>query len=190
MNKVLYEKKRKDLETLEKMAKQGLCHLYYFDESGIDRNPSISYCWQEKNKTLPIPSASNRKRINMLGFLNIVDSSLKSYVIEDKVDSDVVVSIFDDFSKTLSKTTVVVLDNASFHKSKVFKQNKDIWEQRGLYLFYLPPYSPQLNPIEILWRFIKYIWIDYRAYLSNDNLLEYINDVLHNYGSKYIINFD
>jgi len=100
--------------------------------------------------------------------------------------------VFDDFTLTLTKPTVVILDNASYHKSKKFKEHLPKWFNRGLTLLYLPPYSPELNIIEILWKFMKYYWIEYTAYLSYDNLLEYVKKVFDNYGTgdgKYYINF-
>lgn len=85
---------------------------------------------------------------------------------------------------------MVILDNASYHKSKKFKSNIGKWARRGLLLLYLPPYSPQLNIIEILWKFMKYYWIEYTAYLSYDNLLEYVKKIFSNYGNEeYKINF-
>ncbi len=60
---------------------------------------------------------------------------------------------------------------------------------QGLTLLYLPPYSPQLNIIEILWRFMKYIWIDYKAYLSFENYEEYIKMIFAKYGEDFLINF-
>lgn len=128
------------------------------------------------------------KRINVLGFLS-KNGTLKSYITHNRVNSDKVIKVFDDFAKSLSKPTVVVLDNASYHKSKKFKANLYRWMNQGLTLLYLPLYSPQLNIIEILWRFMKYIWIDYKAYLSFDNLKEYIQTILKKYGEKFIINF-
>jgi hypothetical protein len=56
-------------------------------------------------------------------------------------------------------------------------------------IFYLPPYSPHLNIIETLWRFMKHVWIDYRAYLSIDNLRNYIKNIFIYYGIFYIIDF-
>ena len=53
----------------------------------------------------------------------------------------------------------------------------------------MPPYSPQLNIIEILWRFMKYIWIDYTAYLSFDNLKVYIETIFKKYNKDFIISF-
>jgi transposase len=128
----------------------------------------------------------------VLGFLSR-NGTLKSYIADGKVNSDKVIEVFDDFTLTLAKPTVVILDNASYHKSKKFKANLSKWYNRGLTLMYLPPYSPQLNIIEILWKFMKYYWIEYTAYLSYDNLLEYVKKIFDNYGTKkgqYFINFN
>jgi transposase len=62
---------------------------------------------------------------------------------------------FEAFSKTLKKKTVVVMDNASVHTSEEFEECLSQWKKQGLIIKYLPPYSPELNLIEILWRNIK-----------------------------------
>ena len=51
-----------------------------------------------------------------------------------------------------SKYIIVVLDNASIHKSK---KVKEYCKKNNIYLVYLPPYSPDLNPIEKLWKKVK-----------------------------------
>ena len=51
---------------------------------------------------------------------------------------------------------MLVMDNASIHTSAIFQDQLPKWEQQGLDIFYLPAYSPELNLIEILWRFMKY----------------------------------
>jgi len=58
-----------------------------------------------------------------------------------------------------------------------------------LKIFRLPSYSPELNLIEILWRFIKYEWIELQAYKSWNDFVEYIENVIKNFGIKYKINF-
>ncbi|MDR3194482.1 MAG: transposase [Tannerella sp.] len=56
-------------------------------------------------------------------------------------------------------------------------------------VFFLPPYFPELNPIEILWRRIKYGWIPFDACLCFQNLKERLSYVLANFGVKYDIIF-
>lgn len=62
--------------------------------------------------------------------------------------------------------TVVVLDNARFHKAKAIKQKEPSWQAKGLYLRYLPPYSPQLNPIKGFWQVLKGFLLPRRCYPS------------------------
>lgn len=66
--------------------------------------------------------------------------------------------------------TVVVLDNARFHKAKNIKAKEPRWQAKGLFLRYLPPYSPQLNPIETLWRVLKGFLLPRRLYASLKHL--------------------
>ena len=51
-------------------------------------------------------------------------------------------------------------------------------------MFWLPTYSPKLNLIEILWKFIKYEGIEVDAYESRNNLLNYLKKVLNNWVSE------
>jgi len=81
------------------------------------------------------------------------------------------------------------MDNSPIHTSEVFQANIPLWKDRGLDIFYLPKYSPELNCIEILWRFIKYEWIELGAYKSWTHLVNYVENVLQNFGEKYKIIF-
>ena len=59
---------------------------------------------------------------------------------------------------------MVVLDNASFHTSKVVRQARRRLAASGIYLYFLPPYSPELNQIEPVFRQVKYQEIPVRSY--------------------------
>jgi len=186
-NKNEYEQKKRVLKRFEKLEQNGKIDLFYFDESGFSINSNIPYAWSLKNETVKIKSFFTRK-FNVLGFLS-KQGTLKAFIEESKVDSDTIIKRFDELSLQITKPTVVVLDNASFHKSKKFKENIAKWSQRGLTIFYLPTYSPELNAIEILWKFIKYIWIDFTALASYENLKSYVQYIIDSYGKDKIINF-
>ena len=81
------------------------------------------------------------------------------------------------------------MDNAGIHKSKNFESQQEAWKKQNVELFFLPPYSPELNLIEILWRFVKYEWIDFEAYASWKIFVDHIEKVFAGFGKKYIINF-
>lgn len=63
------------------------------------------------------------------------------------------------------------------------------WKEKDVLIFFLPPYSPELNLIEILWRRIKYQCIPFDAYICFQNLKERLSNVLANFGEKYDIIF-
>ena len=104
--------------------------------------------------------------------------------------SEVAISFIDDFcQKKDNDKSVLVLDNASIHCSKMFEDKELEWKTKGLEIFRLPTYSPHLNLIEHLWRFMKYEWLDFDIYDSWSNLVKYVEDVAKNFGTKYTINF-
>ena len=169
-------------------AVKGEIDIYYFDESGFDLNPNIPYAWSEIGEILSIP-AKRSKKLNVLGFLNINTPDLFASITNDSVDSEVVIEHFNLFAEVITKPTIAVVDNASMHTSDKFKNMLETWEEKGLTVFYLPPYSPELNPIEMLWKFMKYYWIELDAYKSTTNMKKYVEKVIQNYGIDYEINF-
>ncbi len=100
-----------------------------------------------------------------------------------------VVACVDWFSKQIIKPTVLVIDNASTHTSNEFKACLDEWEDRNLTIYNIPAYSPELNIIEIIWRKIKYEWLDFSAYKSYEALERELFSVLSNIGVSHKIVF-
>jgi hypothetical protein len=175
------------LAILQAQESAGEIALYYFDASGFALIPVIPYAWQPVHThILLVPTKS--KRINVLGFCKR-DNTLQPYIIEGTVNSEIVMACFDDFCPSLSKKTVVVLDNASIHTSEQFQANISQWEKKGLTLKFLPKYSPELNLIEILWKHIKYYWLPFSAYLGFEYLKEALTNILINVGKEYRISF-
>ena len=184
-----YFQKYAQIQMIKKWVKQGLCQLYFYDESGFSLNSNIPYRWSPVGEQLKIPANRFGKRINVLGFLNTQTKDLFHTMTTDKVDTQVVIDVFDSFAKQITQTTICILDNASIHTSKKFKAKIGEWEKLGLYLLYLPPYSPELNPIEMLWREMKYTWMDLNVLNSFDAFYKHIQSMLNLFGSKYDINF-
>lgn len=184
---VEYQQKKDELELLKDLEDAGLIDLFYFDESGFCLTPYMPYAWQEEDHPIAIES-SRSKRLNVLGFMNR-RNELQAYSIEGNVNSDIVIDCIDQFCQTVTKWTVIVMDNAGIHKSKNFEIQQARWKEQNVELFFLPPYSPELNLIEILWRFIKYDWIDFEAYASWRTFVDHIEEILARFGEEYIINF-
>ena len=150
-------------------------------------DPCIPYAWQPPGETIELPVAKG-KRLNVLGFFN-TDNDLTPFCVESTMTTELVVACFDAFSETISKKTVVIIDNAPIHTSQAFLKQVPAWKKKGLILKFLPAYSPELNLIEILWRFIKYRWLPFSAYLNFNTLVAAVEEILVQVGSKYNIDF-
>jgi transposase len=81
------------------------------------------------------------------------------------------------------------MDQASIHTSQAFQAKIPEWKAKQIEIFELPAYSPQLNLIEILWRFMKYEWIELWAYEGWESLVKYVEQVIKGFGEEYVINF-
>lgn len=154
---------------MESMADRDEIDLYYFDETRVSQKGYCPYGWQYPDENVFIPSTKRGAEINLLGLWSRKQHFI-SRITEDNVNTETVISMLDDFSWQLSSLTVIILDNASPHRSKKFKQMIKPWQERGLYLYYLPPYSPQLNPIEWLWKQIKQGYLLPQDYAYSDSL--------------------
>jgi transposase len=178
---------QRELAALQKQEDEGKIALYYFDEAGFALDPTIPYAWQEPNSVIELP-AMRYGRINVLGFMNR-NNDLHAFLFEQSIHTGVVMACFDAFCQTITKQTVVVVDNASIHRSEEFEDRIPYWKKRGLIITYLSPYSPELNLIEILWRRIKYTWLPFSAYECLNALSEALETILSQVGSEYQITF-
>ena len=108
---------------------------------------------------------------------------------EENINANFVIEILDNLSLTISKPTFVVLDNARIHTARKVKELLKIWSVRGLFIFYLPPYSPHLNIIERLWKEMKQGWLRPSGYQSADDLFYAVNRTCSAIGISLFINF-
>lgn len=182
-----YDYKVEKLAELEKLSKTGLIDLFYGDESHVCSEGYVPYGWQFPDEKVCILSEKGHK-INCFGLINR-SGHFHWATTEESIDSLFVKEFLDDLSLKIKKDTFLVLDNASIHKAKIIDQCLPVWEKRGLFVFYLPPYSPHLNLAETVWRKMKAEWIDPEDYLEKDSLFYAVNRFLANLGKNVKINF-
>ena len=169
------------------MEDSGYIDLYFGDESHFGLTPNVPYAWQTKENPILLPAAKG-KFLNVVGLMSR-KNQLFFEVNETTFNSDKLIGFMDKFMRQIVKRTVVILDNSPIHRSKKFMAKIEEWRKNDLLIYFLPPYSPELNLIEILWRRIKYQWLPFEAYLSFQNLKERLSYVLNNFGPKYDIKF-
>jgi len=186
-NQDLFEIKQAQIEIFKELEDSGYLDLYYGDESHFGLTPNVPYAWQRKDNPILLPAAKG-KFLNVVGLMTR-KNNLFFEVLETTFDTDKIISFIDSFVAQTIKKTIVILDNSPIHKSKKFIAKMVEWKENDVYIFFLPPYSPELNLIEILWKRIKYQWIPFDAYICFQNLKERLSYVLKNFGEKYDIIF-
>ena len=161
-----------------------------FDGTGFGLQPTVPCAWQPKGETTGVPSSRSR-RLSVAGFFNTGNNDFHCLTFKCSVDSDMVTACFGRFSEKIDGEipTFVIIDNAPTHTSGKFTECTEKWAEKGLFIIYLPTYSPELNLIEILWRFIRYSRLPFSACLSFKNLVEEVEKILKGVGSEYVINF-
>lgn len=127
--------------------------VYFSDSTHPQYNPVVSYGWFKKGVEFDIFTSSGRHRININGALCLDDMDIVSRSCE-RVNANSICELLRAIrSKNLKEESLyLVLDNASFNRSK---KVRDLARELKINLQYLPPYSPNLNPIERLWKFFK-----------------------------------
>lgn len=179
---------QKSLNLLREAAKDGNAQiqLLYFDESGVSNVPNVQRSWSPLAKPHSADASAGRKRVNILGALNYATGTLAFEVHERSVCRQDVVSFLDQQARNSArdKLTVVIMDNASIHRH-IDPEVLQEWMVRDRFiLLFLPPYSPELNLIEILWKQAKYHWRAFVTWNKKD-LLSEVQALFGGFGTKY-----
>lgn len=186
-NPLVYARKKKQLKELLKLEAQGAIDLFFADECGFSLTPCIPYGWQPTGERQTIRSAKDWVT-NLFGLLSR-GGKLITYATSHSVNGPFIVECIDEIVERMHKPTVLVMDNAPWHTSKLVQDKQKTWAQKGVYLFFLPTYSPQLNLIELLWKKVKYEWLAAEDYASVSTLKEAIFNIIRQYDHEFNINF-
>lgn len=166
---------------------QGNLDLFFADETRISEEGYAPYGWQFEDEDAHIEATRGRS-LNCFGLLSrqLVYHGENT---ESMINADFILRFMDDFSLKIKKTTLVVFDNAAVHKARKIRERFEIWQKRGLFIFFLPPYSPQLNIIERFWRELKEGWLKPEDYHTADDLFYAVSQIIAGVGTEFKINF-
>jgi putative transposase len=176
------------LSHLKAKAAAGSVVLYYLDECGFSPTLPVGYSWSLPGERRFVRyEAPQRRRVNALAAYRPLGRSprLVVFTAERTWDSHDLIG----FLRALpwSKAPrVVVLDNAAFHTSKVVRAARKGLADSGIHLYFLPPYSPELNRIEPVFRQVKHQEIPVRSYTTRSGLRAAVEQGFANYGSKLL----
>lgn len=139
-----------------KKAKNKEIHLLFSDPTHLVHNTIKGKCWQEKGaeKTFQISSNAGRKRISIIGAIDVLKKKFSGLITEANCDREAIKAELGIIREKYSdnKPIVIFMDNARYQKSAEVKKYAD---KLNISLKFIPAYSPNLNLIERLWKFVK-----------------------------------
>ena len=147
---------------LEQAAQDGHLRLKYLDEVGFSHWSPVTYSWSlvrtQKRQEQPVRRG---KRVSLLGVWEPGQEMMYGLVVGG-VNSATYIRFMDwqakqaqRLLKRTGRLTVIAQDNAPIHTSNAVQQQIPIWQEQGLYLFQLPKYCSEMNPIETEWHQLK-----------------------------------
>ncbi|WP_237743495.1 IS630 family transposase, partial [Pleurocapsa sp. PCC 7319] len=144
--------RQQKLEPLLEEAKAGKKAVFFVDAAHFVHRAYLGFIWCFTRIFMRSPSG--RKRFNVLGAINAVTKEVVSVTNETYINAETVCELLVHLSELdLDIPITLVLDNARYQKCRFVK---DVAGFLGIELLYLPSYSPHLNLIERLWRFVRH----------------------------------
>ncbi len=141
----------KDLNPLIKEAQSGKRTLYFMDAAHFVLSPYLGYVWCFIRAFIKAPAG--RKRYNVLGALDAITHEVITITNDTYINAKSVCELLLKISqKNLNTPITIVLDNARYQKCHIVKE---LAAKLDIELLFLPSYSPNLNVIERLWKFVK-----------------------------------
>lgn len=165
-------------ERLKSLHEQTDVDIWFLDESGFEGECRSRRRWDQKGRKTRIVRNGDHLRMNVMGA--VCPRTGEFFALEvSHVDGVVFQTFLDEAARCIQlqrKRNILILDNASWHRSA-----KHNWH--GFEPLYLPPYSPDLNPIERIWLVMKNKWFNHFHAKNYDALIERLDlailDVIH-----------
>lgn len=167
------EKRNAFLEQLKGYLTDPEIDIWYLDETGIEGDPRPRRRWAKRGEKIRQPYEGTHIRISTTGMVCPRTGEFYALIFS-RCDTQTFQIFLDHANRHIRLNrprNLVILDNASWHRSKSLKWGR--FEP-----VFLPPYSPDLNPIERLWLLMKGEWFADFIAKTTDELIERLCDAL------------
>lgn len=132
-------------------AKEGKRAVFFVDAAHFVLAPFLGFLWSVSRIFIKAPAG--RQRFNVLGAINAITHELVTVTNESYINAETVCELLSNLSqKNIGVPISLFLDNARYQRCALVKAAAD---RLNIELCFLPPYSPNLNLIERLWKFVK-----------------------------------
>ena len=161
------EQRLEFVEELQRLYQDEDIDIWFQDESGFEGDPRPRRRWDKKGSKTKVTKNGDHLRMNVMGM--VCPRTGQFFALETShSDAETFQAFLDEAHDTISlsrKRNILIMDNASWHKKKSLVFHG--WEAK-----FLPPYSPDLNPIERIWNTMKARWFNNHVCRNLDQLID------------------
>lgn len=143
----------KDFPAIQKLAREQKAEIFFGDESSVRSDYHSGTTWAPRGKTPVVMTTGARHRVNLISAIS-QRGAMRFMATEDSVNSSVFITFLKRLMAGASQPIFLIVDNHAVHRSTEVRDFVKSTHGR-LRLFYLPPYSPELNPDEHVWNYLK-----------------------------------
>ena len=162
------------------IANQQPSKVLFFDESRFGTHSKIGYGWFERGTRPAAKIKVGYKNFYLYSSVDVSNGSNFSLILP-KVNTDNMNIFLSELSKQYSDDTLlIIMDSAGWHKSKALIIPSNIK------LTFLPPYSPELNPVETLWLYIKKSILANKFYDTIESLEDALCQFIHSLSDEIV----
>lgn len=149
----VYKWMAEDYPQIRKLAKERDAEIYFGDESSVRSDYHSGTTWAPKGKTPVVKAPVSRHKVNLISAIS-PRGAMRFMATEGSVTSDVFIEFLKRLIYKAERPVFLIVDNHAVHRSS--KVREFVKSTNGkLWLLYLPPYSPELNPDEHVWNYLK-----------------------------------
>jgi transposase len=157
---------------IRKQARQAGAEIYFGDEAGVRSDCHAGTTWGIKGQTPVVRSTGQRSAVNMISAVS-ARGALRFMLTKGRVNGPVFVEFLKRLMHNAPRPIFLILDGGSYHHSRPVKDYVASLDGR-LRLFFLPPYSPELNPDEQVWNYVKHHGVAKVAFRGGKELRKFV----------------
>lgn len=146
--------------------------IYFGDEAGVRSDHHAGTTWGVKGKTPVVRTTGQRSAVNMISAVS-ARGKLRFMLAKGRVNGTVFVEFLQRLMHHAPRPIFLILDGGSYHRSRLVRDYVASLDGK-LQLFFLPPYSPELNPDEQVWNYVKHHGVAKAALRGAKELKKYV----------------
>ncbi len=145
---------KKEYPKIQKLAKNAKATILFEDEAGVRSTDHRGRTWAPIGQTPVIRSTGARFGFNVISVVS-PKGLMRFRIFNGKFNTDVFIDFIKSLLRDIDGMIFMILDGHPVHRSKSVQKFLQTKKGKRLHLFFLPPYSPELNPDEQVWNDLK-----------------------------------